>query len=121
MVSWNLRNVVSLAVVAALLVAASTVGVATSAAGLVDRTMRLGSTYTITGETDSLDRSGKRIRGVVTLAGRWDGGRWHVITRTRTHGNGLYQIVVRPGRRGVLRLRLDTPDRRSFHVVLTVI
>jgi hypothetical protein len=116
-----LRNAVFLLAVAAALVGASTVGVATSAAGLVDRTMRLGSTYTITGETDSLDRSGNRVRGVVTLVGRWDGGRWHLITRTRTHGNGLYRIAVRPVRRGVLQLRLDTPDRRSFQVVLTVI
>jgi hypothetical protein len=112
---------VSLAVVAAALVGASTIGVATSEAGLVDQTMGLGSTYTITGHTDTVGRSGRRVQGVVMLAGRWDAGRWHVITRTRTHGNGLYRIVVRPDRRGVLRLRLDTPDRRSFHVVLTVI
>jgi hypothetical protein len=111
---------VSLAVVIAALVGVSTVDLATAAAGLVDQTMRLGSTYTITGETSSLNRSGKRTRGVVTLAGRWDGGRWHVITQTRTHGDGLYRVVVRPGRRGVLHLRLDTPDRRSFQVVLTV-
>ena len=34
---------------------------------------------------------------------------------------GTYKLVIRPRHRGVLHLRLDTPDPATYHVALTVI
>lgn len=89
---------------------------------LADRTFRLGSIYKITGHTGIAAGARDHTRGRVTLRGSWNGGPWRVIDRTRTQGpTGFYRLVVRPGRRGVLRLRLTTPDPATFNVVLTVI
>ncbi len=87
---------------------------------LADRTIRLGSTYTITGHTASLQGNAPRADGPVVLTGRWSGERWRVLVRTTTHGDGSYRLSVRPGRRGRLELRLATPDHRVGNVVLTV-
>ncbi len=107
----------------AIAAAATIISVDAAAASRVlpNRTIRLGSTYFISGQTRSLRGSVGHVQGPLTLSGSWDGGPWHVITRTRTRGStGRYRIVVRPRRRGVLRLRLRTPDT-VYSVTLKVI
>lgn len=88
--------------------------------GLVNTTLQLGSSYTIQGRTGSAPGHASRARGPVTLTGRWDGGPWRVLDRTSTQPDGRYLISVRPSRRGRLQLRLTTPDRQVFSVILTV-
>jgi hypothetical protein len=88
---------------------------------LPNRTLPFGSTYTVTGHTGTKDRSSRHTLGTITLLGSWNAGPWHVIAETRAKGpSGLYRIVLRPTRRGVLSLRLETPDPASYTVQLTV-
>jgi hypothetical protein len=88
--------------------------------GLVNTTLQLGSSYTIEGRTGSAPGHASRAKGRVTLAGRWEGGNWRVLVQTSTRPDGRYLISVRPSRRGRLQLRLTTPDRQVFGVILTV-
>ncbi len=111
------------AVVAAAAVMTATISVTQAAAAplLSNRTIKLGSTYYIRGQTRTLPGSTAHVEGPLTLRGSWDGGPWHVITRTHTVGStGRYRVDVHPTRRGVLRLRLRAPDS-AYSVVLTVV
>ena len=94
---------------------------ATSA--LTDRTFRLGSIYIITGHTGTRAGLSHHILGAVTLHGSWNrNGRWRIVARTNAKNpTGFYRFVVRPQHRGVLRLRLRTPDPGVYNVVLTVV
>ena len=59
--------------------------------------------------------------GTVALFGSWQGRPWVLIAQTEAKNPiGAYRFVVRPKRRGELRLRLNTPDGGIFKVVLTV-
>jgi hypothetical protein len=100
---------------------AGTAPYAAASGVLPDRTLPLGSTYTIRGQTGAKSRSSRHIPGTVTLLGSWDNGPWHLITETMAKGPaGLYRLVVRPTHRGVLRLRIETPDAASYTVQLTI-
>ena len=44
------------------------------------------------------------------LRGRWDGGAWLVLARTRTDAAGNFEVKTRLHRRGLLELRLLLPD-----------
>jgi hypothetical protein len=94
-----------------------------AAPALSDQTFRLGSIYIIAGHTGTRARLSHHILGAVTLHGRWNGdGRWRIIAKTNAKNpTGFYRIVVRPQHRGVLRLRLRTPDPAVYNVVLTVV
>jgi hypothetical protein len=59
--------------------------------------------------------------GAVVVRGRWDDGRWYVVTTTRTDAHGRYAFSVRPARRGVLTLRVTPPDRHERRLVLRVV
>ena len=111
--------------VSAVAVCSLTVGLATAGAqppgGLRDKTVSLGSTYTITGQTGTLQGGASRATGRVNLNGRWDGGRWQLLAHTTTAVDGRYRVTIHLRRRGKLELRLTTPDRRVARVVLTVI
>ena len=87
---------------------------------LPNTTMRLGSTYTITGQTAAVSGHA-RATGKVVVTGRLNGGVWRFITQTHTLRNGTYKLRVKPTRRGRLELRIATPDHRVSRVVLTVI
>jgi len=111
-----LRRALSLVfLLVALTVAGSAAAAERHLHGLGDRRMALGQTYTITGRTAG------RVNGTVLLTGRWEGDKWRLLIRTTTHGDGTYRLVVKPGRRGKLQLRVATPDDRVERVVLTVI
>jgi hypothetical protein len=100
----------------------STVLPATASPALADRTFRLGSIYIITGHTGTLAGSQQHVLGPVTLSGSWNGGRWQMIARSEAKGvRGSYRFVVRPRHRGILELRLGTPDNAVYRVALTVI
>ena len=96
---------------------------ANASSALVNRTFRLGSIYIITGHTGTASAGAtQHILGPVTLRGSWDGGPWQVLAGTEAKGRtGSYRIVVRPRHRGVLHLRLATPDPGLYNVVLTVV
>jgi hypothetical protein len=103
-------------------VASSSVTSATAAPTLANRTFRLGSTYIITGYTGTRAGERRHIRGPVTLRGSWNGGPWRLIARTISKlPKGTYKLVIKPKRRGVLRLWLDTPDPATYRVSLKVI
>jgi hypothetical protein len=102
-------------VIAAAVAATISVAAATASPNLANQTIKLGSTYIITGETSLPSRSR------VTLQGSWDRGPWRLIVAARTtEPHGRYRVVVRPTRRGELRLRLQTPGH-VYSVVITVV
>jgi hypothetical protein len=103
-------------------VAASSITAAAAAPTLSNRTFRLGTIYIITGHTGIRAGTTHHIRGPVILRGSWDGGPWRVINKTTSKlPAGSYRLVIRPKHRGVLHLRLDTPDPATYNVSLTVI
>lgn len=89
--------------------------------GLSNRTVPVGATYTIMGQTGTLGVGVQRATGHVTLSGRWDAERSQVIAHTTTSADGRYRLTIHLRRRGTLGLRLATPDRQVVHVVLTVV
>lgn len=114
------------ALLISVIVVSSLVGaVAVSAAGvpgsLGNRTVSVGSTYTMLGQTGTLHAGAVRATGPVTLSGRWDGGRSQVLAQTSTTADGRFRLTITLHRRGQLELRLGTPDHRVERVVLTVV
>ncbi|MGZ4409924.1 MAG: hypothetical protein ACXVY6_14245 [Gaiellaceae bacterium] len=100
----------------------STVSAASASPALANRTFHLGSIYVITGTTGTWAGSHQHMLGTVSLSGSWNGGRWQMIARVEAkRPNGSYRFVVRPRRRGVLHLRLGTPDEAVYRVTLRVI
>jgi len=80
--------------------------------------MKLGSTFTITGRTGSAKGTHTRAVGKVVLSCRWGIGRWRLITTTATDSAGHYRFAVKPGRRGDLTLRIAPPDHhRRFYLL----
>ena len=104
-------------------VAVSAVPAATAAPELANRTFRLGSIYIITGQHRNVGGVEAAHAGHSSrLHGSWQGRPWVLIAKTEAkRPTGSYRFVVRPKRRGVLRLRLGTPDGGTYRVVITVI
>lgn len=82
--------------------------------------LKLGSTFHITGRTGSAPGTHTRALGRVVLSGRWGTGPWHWITTTKTDGQGYYRLAVKPGRRGNLTLRITPPDHHLRFYLLHV-
>jgi hypothetical protein len=83
-------------------------------------TLRLGDTFTATGQTATV--GGKRATGFVRVVGRWGStGVWRYVTTTRTDSAGRYRFRVKPDRRGVLTLRITPPDKQDKQLVLRVV
>ena len=82
--------------------------------------MKLGSTFTITGRTGSEPGTQARAVGKVVLAGRWGVGPWHVLTTTSTDSAGDYRFTIKPRHRGDLSLRITPPDHHARRYVLHV-
>jgi 5-hydroxyisourate hydrolase-like protein (transthyretin family) len=111
-------------VYALILVAAASVPFGSDASLAVSvptKTMTLGSTFIVTGRTGTATGTTLRAVGVVVVRGRWNGGRWHVITTTHTDRHGRYRLTVKARRRGVLSLRITPPDRQDKRFVLRVL
>jgi hypothetical protein len=105
----------------ALLVLALAVLVVPSAATAANRfSMKLGSTFTITGRTGSETGKHTRAVGRVVLSGRWGAGTWRVLATTTTDAAGSYRFAIKPSRRGDLSLRIAPPDRHLRRYVLHV-
>ncbi len=116
-----LRRAVLLLVVASC-VAAATAPSTGATSKLANRTFRLGSVYVIKGHTGTWAASKEHMLGLVTLHGSWQGRPWVLVAKTEAERpNGSYRFVVRPRRRGVLHLRVGTPDGGRYKVVLTVV
>jgi hypothetical protein len=82
--------------------------------------MKLGSTFTITGRTGSDAGKHTRALGTVVLSGRWGLGPWHVLSRTTTDSDGKYRFAITPRRRGDLTLRIAPPDHHARRYLLHV-
>jgi hypothetical protein len=82
--------------------------------------MKLGSTFTITGRTGSDTGKHARAVGKVVLSGRWGAGPWRLLTTTTTDNDGNYKFVLKPHRRGDLTLRIAPPDHHVRRYVLHV-
>jgi hypothetical protein len=82
--------------------------------------MELGSTFTLTGRTGSVQGTHTRATGTVVLSGRWGVGPWHVITTAATDRSGNYRFTVKPQRRGNLTLRIAPPDHHPQRYLLHV-
>lgn len=82
--------------------------------------MKLGSTFTITGRTGSAPGKHTRAVGKVVLSGRWGTRPWHVLATTVTDGAGKYRFAITPRRRGTLTLRIAPPDHHPRRYVLHV-
>ena len=97
------------------------VAAAQAPGNLVNRTVAVGSTYTITGQTGTLGPGTIRATGTVSLSGRLDNGPPQLLRRTATTADGRFRMTIRLALRGKLDLRLATPDRRVARVTLWVV
>ena len=103
---------------------AAVLGATTASASpaLADRTCRLGAVYVIKGHTGTMAQSRLHLSGPVIVRGAWGSGPWHVLdVGEASAATGSYRLVLRPAHRGVLHLRLLTPDNITYTVTLTVI
>lgn len=108
-----MRFVTLAAVLAALSIAVA------SAGAVPTRSLTLGSTFTVTGQTGS--RKGpERAVGQVVVTLRWGHGPWRLFERTRTDRNGRYLIRIRPRHRGSLSVRIAPPDRHVVRYLLRI-
>ena len=103
-----------------LFVALTVFAVPSAAAATENFSMKLGSTFTITGRTGSDTGKHTRAIGKVVLSGRWGAGPWHVLTTTTTDSAGNYRFAVTPHRRGNLSLRIAPPDHHARRYLLHV-
>lgn len=117
----SLRPLVQVASVVAGIAAAAALAVPVEAQGARVTTLHVGDTLTVSGRTGSARGHVRRAVGLVVVEGRWNGGRRHVVTTTRTDADGRYHFVVRPQRRGWLVLRIVPPDKRPQRFVLHVL
>ena len=103
-----------------LIVALTVLAVPSVATATESFSMKLGSTFTITGRTGSDTGKHTRAVGKVVLSGRWDTGPWHVLKTTTTDSAGNYRFAVKPRRRGDLSLRIAPPDHHARRYLLHV-
>lgn len=77
-----------------------------------------GSTYTLTGQSGTLD--GRHFTGPVVVRGSWNGGRWTTLARRHTDALGEYRVTIVLDRHGTLRLRVLMPHgelaTKTLHV-----
>ncbi len=101
------------------LVCAAAIASTTASAAEV-RTLTLGSTLTITGETGSLPGKRARATGLVAIVKTWAGDStlFHTLARTDSHGH--YTVVMTPPRRGLLTVVITPPDRRPARYLFRV-
>jgi len=67
-----------------------------------------GGVYTFRGRTGSVNAV--NITGNVIARGRWNGGAWQVLAKTKTDALGSYRLAITLTRLGVLDIRISTPD-----------
>lgn len=110
------RHAALLVVLIAALVAATAAPAATR-----PRTMQLGATLVVTGQTGSAANEAVRAVGAVVVRTSWDGGPFRTIARTRTDKDGHYRVAFTPSRKGLVTLRIETPDNRPGVFLLRVV
>lgn len=102
-----------------LLVGVTSVTVTASAAKI--RTLQLGSTFIVSGQTGSLAGQSVRTTGKVVVVKSWDGGESRLITTALTDSRGSYRVAVKLSRRGLLTLRITPPDKHVLQYLLRVV
>ncbi|HEY0417275.1 MAG TPA: hypothetical protein VGC78_12905 [Gaiellaceae bacterium] len=85
------------------------------------RTLKVGDTFLARGASGRLPGATGHAVGRVVIRGSWNGGAWRVVTTTRTDASGRYRFVVKPSRRGTLKLRITPPDRYQQSFTLHVV
>jgi hypothetical protein len=93
---------------------------ATASAAKV-RTLQLGSTFVVTGQTGSLPGKSVRATGTVVVVKSWDAGTSRLITTARTDSHGSYQVAIKLTRRGLLTLRITPPDKHDVRYLIRVV
>jgi hypothetical protein len=110
------------AAAAAAVLALALVAPAGAATGAPPTRLHVGDTFIVSGQTGSARGRVTRAVGLVVVRGSWAGsGRWYLVTTTRTDANGRYRFRLRPRMRGVLTLRVSTPDHVPHQFVLRVV
>ena len=101
---------------------AAALAVAAPAATAKTRVTKLhvGDAFIVSGQTGSRKGQVRRAVGLVVVRGRWNKGKWFVLTTTRTDVNGNYKFRIRPSRHGVLQIGILTPDRLDRRYELRV-
>lgn len=107
------------ALVLCALTALSVAAPATSAKTRVTK-LHVGDAFIVSGQTGSRKGQVRRAVGLVVVRGRWNKGKWFVLTTTRTDLNGNYKFRIRPSKHGVLQVLIVTPDRLDRRYVLRV-
>jgi hypothetical protein len=92
---------------------------AAAASATTVQTLRLGGTFTVTGQTGSAPGKARAV-GIVVVRKSWDGSTFADFTKARTDAQGRYRVVITPKRRGLLRLRIVPPDKHVVSFVLQV-
>jgi hypothetical protein len=82
--------------------------------------LHVGDAFIVSGQTGSRKGQVKRAVGLVVVRGRWNNGKWFVLTTTHTDVNGNYKFRIRPSKHGVLQVLIVTPDRLDRRYVLRV-
>lgn len=111
-----MRKILTLCVVIVVLPAVTTAAQATTI-----RTMSLGSTYTVRGQTGSLGGGSVPATGLVVVQSKWGRGAWHRLTTTQTDAHGAYRFSIKPAHRGLLAIRITPPDQRVQSFLLRVV
>jgi hypothetical protein len=110
------RGIALIAVIAAV---ATLLAVAAAATEV--RTLPLGSTFTVTGQTGSLPSHSVRATGLVVVVKSWDRGEHRFITTALTDSHRHYLVAVKLTRRGWLTLRVIPPDKHATTYLLRVV
>lgn len=83
-------------------------------------TLKLGGTFTVTGQTGIAPGASSRTTGTFVATARRDAGPWYLVKRGRTDAHGHFKAVIKPSLRGTYTLRLTTPDERVITFLLRV-
>jgi hypothetical protein len=95
-------------------------GTAVAGGAPASRSIPIGSSFTITGQTGS-EAGARPSTGVVVVRSRWRRDPWRVVASSRTDRRGRYRIVLALERKGLLRLRVSPPDGQDHVFVLRVV
>ena len=115
-----LRRVLIVSVIVTSLVGGVAVSAAGVPGGLGNRTVAVGSTYTMLGQTGTLHAGAARATGPVTLSGRWDGVAPRCSHRPRQPPTAAFASRS-PCTGAVSWSYGSAPDHRVERVVLTVV
>lgn len=93
----------------------------TTASATDVRTLTLGSTLTITGQTGSLPGKTTRATGLVAIVKSWAGDPTLFHTWARTDTQGRYKVAMMPPHRGLLTVIITPPDKHRVRYLFRIV